>query len=277
MSAVGRYLILIMLLGWAAVAAAETAIEFPERARQGDLLMGRAPPGSHVEAGGHRIAVGEHGRFVVGLDRDAPDSLEVRIERPSGEVVSRRVEVASRDYAIERIDGLPEDKVSPRSEETLNRIRREAALVSRARQRNDERSDFLTGWRWPATGRVSGVYGSQRILNGKPRQPHYGVDIAVPAGTPVHAPADGVVSLVHEGMFFSGATLMLDHGQGLSSTFLHLQRIQVAEGERVARGDVIATVGASGRATGPHLDWRMSWFDRRVDPTQLVSEMPESP
>jgi len=250
-------------------------LELPDRARQGDLLLGQAPPDSVIRHDDYHLRVGDRGRFVVGLDRDAPSKIEVHIQRPSGEEVQRTIRVAERDYDIQRIDGLDEDKVSPRSEATLARIHREAEQVSEARQRNEPRTDYLSGWQWPVTGRISGVYGSQRILNGEPRQPHYGVDIAVAKGTPVRAPADGVVSLVHEDMFFSGGTLMLDHGQGLSSTFLHLSRIDVSQGDSVARGDVIAAVGASGRATGPHLDWRVSWFDRRLDPTQFVDAMPE--
>lgn len=273
MGLIGRWA-LLLVVAVAGGAAAESDVALPDKARQGAVLMGRAPAGSEVEHEGHRVKVGDNGRFVIGLDRDAPSAVEVTIRLPDGEKRTRRISVAERDYDIQRIDGLDEDKVSPRSEETLARIRREADLVRKARGRNDARTDYLTGWQWPVTGRITGVYGSQRILNGKPRQPHYGVDIAVPTGTPVKAPAAGVVSLTHENMFFSGGTLMLDHGQGLSSTFLHLSRMTVEEGERVERGEVIGEVGATGRATGAHLDWRMSWFDRRVDPTQLVPSMP---
>lgn len=269
-----RWAVLSAGLLLAVAAAGSEVVDLPSQARQGELVMGKAPPGSEVEAGEHRVSVGDNGRFVVGLDRDAPESTEITVRLPDGGTVAERIAVAERDYDIQRIDGLDEDKVSPRSEEVLARIRREAELVQDARKRNEARTDYLTGWQWPVTGRITGVYGSQRILNGKPRQPHYGVDIAASSGTPVKAPAAGVVSLAHEDMFFSGGTLMLDHGQGLSSTFLHLSRMTVEEGERVERGEVIGEVGATGRATGAHLDWRMSWFDRRVDPTQMVSSMP---
>ncbi len=259
----------------AGAASGEPRVQLPDSARQGGLLMGQAPAGSRVVHDGYELAVGEPGRFVVGLDRDAPRRIKLRIQLPDGGERVRTIDVAQRDYDVQRIDGLPEEQVSPRSEELLARIREEAAQVRQARQRHDGRSDYLSGWQWPVTGRISGIYGSQRILNGKPRQPHYGIDIAVPTGTPVKAPADGVVSLVHDEMFFSGGTLMLDHGQGLSSTFLHLSRIRVEAGQRVTRGDIIAEVGATGRVTGAHLDWRMSWFDRRVDPTQVVGPMPK--
>ena len=134
---------------------------------------------------------------------------------------------------------------------------------------------FPDGFRWPAKGRISGVYGSQRILNGEPRRPHFGVEVAAPTGTEVSAPADGVVTLVHPDVFFSGGTLILDHGHGLSSAFLHLSRILVEKGERVVQGQLIAEIGETGRATGPHLDWRMNLLDRRIDPALLVGPMPK--
>ena len=180
-----------------------------------------------------------------------------------------------REYRIQRIDGLPPGKVTPRSKEDLARIRREVAMVKRARLTDDARTDFLGGFRWPIKGPISGVYGSQRILNGEPRQPHYGVDIAVPTGTKALAPAAGVVTLAHPDMFFSGGTLIVDHGHGLSSAFLHLSRILVKKGQRVAQGQPIAEVGATGRVTGPHLDWRINLFGRRIDPELLVGPMPK--
>ena len=131
----------------------------------------------------------------------------------------------------------------------------------------------LTGFTWPATGRISGVYGSQRVLNGKPRNPHFGLDIAAPDGTEVFAPADGLVTLTHPDMLLSGGTIILDHGQGLSSTFLHLSKILVEAGSFVKQGELIALIGSTGRASGPHLDWRMNWLDRRVNPQPLLSEV----
>jgi murein DD-endopeptidase MepM/ murein hydrolase activator NlpD len=145
------------------------------------------------------------------------------------------------------------------------------ALIKKARARDDARADFLTGFKWPASGCITGVYGSQRFLNGKPGRPHYGLDIAAPTGTPVLAPADGVVTLAHPNMFYSGVTLIVDHGHGLSSAFLHLNRILVKEGMRVRQGEPIAEVGATGRVNGAHLDWRINLFGRRLDP-QLVLE-----
>ncbi|HKX54787.1 MAG TPA: M23 family metallopeptidase, partial [Xanthomonadales bacterium] len=143
-----------------------------------------------------------------------------------------------------------------------------------ARRLRDQRTDYLQGFDWPAAGRISGVYGSQRILNGEPGRPHYGLDIAAPSGHPVYAPAAGIITLTHRDMYFSGGTLIVDHGQGLSSTFLHLSEILVETGDAVQQGDLIARIGATGRASGPHLDWRMNWLDRRVDPQLLVQGEP---
>jgi murein DD-endopeptidase MepM/ murein hydrolase activator NlpD len=155
----------------------------------------------------------------------------------------------------------------------LERIRREKALVDAARRQEIAQPYFLSGFRWPVLGRISGVYGSQRILNGEPRQPHYGVDIAAPVGTPVRAPADGIVTLAEPDLYYTGATLIIDHGYRLSSTLMHLNRIEARVGQRVRQGEVVATVGKSGRVTGPHLDWRINWRDARLDPALTVPPM----
>jgi murein DD-endopeptidase MepM/ murein hydrolase activator NlpD len=196
----------------------------------------------------------------------------LRAVHPDGSVESRVLDVERREYQIQRIDGLAKRKVTPEKRD-LTRIRKENAMVKAARKRDDPRSDFLSGWIWPVTGPISGVYGSQRVLNGKPRRPHFGVDIAAPVGTPARAPADGIVTLAHPGMFFSGATLIVDHGHNLSSSFLHLDEILVKVGDRVHRGEVIARVGKSGRVTGAHLDWRMNYHAARIDPQLLVPPM----
>jgi len=171
------------------------------------------------------------------------------------------------------VDGLPPKTVTP-DPEALERIRKEAGQVTAARAWRDQRTDYEDGFAWPASGRISGVYGSQRVLNGEPRRPHFGLDIAAPEGSPVYAPADGIVTMTHPDMYFSGGTIILDHGQGLSSSFLHLSRILVESGTPVKKGDLIAEVGATGRASGPHLDWRMNWLNRRVDPQLLLEGRP---
>lgn len=150
-------------------------------------------------------------------------------------------------------------------------------MASAARRTDDPRLDFMQSFIWPSIGPISGVYGSQRILNGQPRRPHFGVDVAAPTGTPVRAPAAGIITLAHPDMYFSGGTVILDHGHGVSSSFLHLSRIHVQVGQRVEQGELIAEIGATGRVTGPHLDWRMNWFGQRIDPALLVGAMPASP
>ncbi len=258
-----------------ATAARDTGVPLDGPRTQGGLLRGRVAPGSAVEFEGVPVRVSADGWFLIGFGRDAPPEAELAVAFPDGRREGLVLEVASREYRIERIDGLPPSKVAPRSEEDLARIRAEARMVEQARSFDDPRTDFLSGFRWPLKGRISGVYGSQRILNGEPRQPHYGIDIAAPTGTKVGAPAGGEATLAHPDMLLSGGTLIVDHGHGLSSAFLHLARILVERGERVAQGQTIAEVGATGRATGPHLDWRINLFDRRLDPALLAGPMPK--
>ncbi len=246
------------------------------KAIQGGMMVGSTTPGSRVYQDGQRVRVSGEGDFLLGFTRDAPATSALRIELPDGREVRRSLDVATREYQIQRIDGLPKAKVTPRKPEDLARIRRDIKEAKQARARDDDRQDFLAGFEWPVTGPISGVYGSQRILNGKPRRPHFGVDIAVPTGTPVRAPAPGIVTLAVPDMFFSGGTLILDHGHKLSSSFLHLSKLHVEVGDRVEQGDLIAEVGATGRVTGAHLDWRMNLRDRRIDPQLLVPEMPQS-
>jgi len=240
---------------------------------EGGLIFGRAEPGSRAYLDGKEILVSPKGNFVIGFGRDETGRRILKIAHASGDEQTVKLDVATRKYDIERVNGLPPSTVEP-DPSALQRIREEAAMVASARARRDDRTDYTTGFAWPARGRISGVYGSQRILNGEPRRPHFGVDIAAPAGSPVYAPADGIITLAYPGMYFSGGTIILDHGQGLSSSFLHLSKILVAAGAHVRKGDLIARVGATGRASGPHLDWRMNWLDRRVDPQLLFQDNP---
>ena len=242
---------------------------------QGGLVQGVAQPGARVKVDGKPVRVSEAGLFLVGFGRDAPAESLVQVSYPDGRTAEKLLRVAKREYKVQRIDGLPKRKVTPRSKEDLARIRKESALSRSARKRDDPRTDFLVDFIWPVTGPISGVYGSQRILNGQPRRPHFGVDIARPTGTPVAAPAAGIVTLAHPDMFFSGGTLILDHGHGLSSSFLHLSRILVEEGQQIEQGELIAEIGATGRVTGAHLDWRMNLFTKRIDPQLLVPPMPQ--
>ena len=242
---------------------------------QGGMAIGRVDPATTVHFHGKAVRVSAEGLFVIGFSRDAEAKSVIELHRPSGTVEKHPVTIEKRTYDIQRIDGLPPRKVSP-SPEDQKRINSDRALVKKARQMDAARTDFVQPFIWPVIGRISGVYGSQRILNGKPKWPHYGVDIAAPTGTPVKAPADGVVSLAHKDMFYSGGTLIVDHGHGLSTVYMHLHKLLVDAGQRVQQGDVIAQVGATGRVTGPHLHWGMNWFDTRLDPSLLVPPMPEA-
>ena len=270
-----RLLLLVLLLQLPpAVAGTASPLLLEGAFSQGGLVQGRTDPAARVELDGRPVRVSPEGLFLIGFGRDAPAESTLRVTYPDGRVEQRLLQVAKRQYRIQRIDGLPKRKVVPEKRD-LERIRKEAALAREARRRDDPRTDFASGFIWPAQGRISGVYGSQRILNGQPRRPHYGVDVAAPVGAPVRAPAAGLVTLAHPDMFFSGGTLILDHGHGLSSSFLHLSRILVKEGQRVRQGEVIAEVGATGRVTGAHLDWRMNLFTKRLDPQLLVAPMGE--
>lgn len=265
----------LCLLWLASLAAAAEPVELRGPLMQGGLIIGQAPAGSQVRLDGQALRVSPQGNFVFGLGRDHPAQIDLRVVLPDGAQWRRSLNIASRSYQIQRIDGLPPGKVSPDAE-ALKRIRAEGAQVAGARKTDAARVDFLQDFVWPSVGPISGVYGSQRILNGQPRRPHYGVDVAAPTGTPVVAPAAGVVTLAHPDMYYSGGTLIVDHGHGVSSSFLHLSRIDVEVGQRVEQGQKIAEIGATGRVTGAHLDWRMNWFKQRIDPALLVPDMPQA-
>lgn len=249
--------------------AADEAIRFEGRQVQGGMIIGDAPAGSSVKLNGEAVMSTDEGRFLVAFAREQTEATTVTVTLPSGMRLERNLVPEPREFDIQRIDGLPQDQVTP-PESVLERIRDDARQARQARQRRDARADWVRGFDWPLTGPVTGVYGSQRILNGEPRNPHWGIDIAAPTGTPVRSPAPGVVTLAHPDMYFSGGTLFIDHGHGLVSAFLHLDAIHVEVGETIDRGEVVGTVGETGRATGPHLDWRMNLGDTRIDPALLV-------
>ena len=249
--------------------AARTELVLQGELTQGALLRGQVEPGSKVWLNGESLRVTPEGHFVFGTAREAPLRQTLKIESPRGEVETRELDLQKREYDIQRISGVANKHVNPDPAQ-LARVAEENKLTRAARERVSELQGFQQSFIWPASGRISGVFGSQRIFNGEPRAPHSGVDVAAPNGAPVVAPADGVVTLVHPDMFFSGGTLIVDHGLGVSSTFIHLSEILVAPGQDVAQGDLIARVGATGRATGPHLHWNMNWFDVRVDPALVA-------
>lgn len=264
---------LLAMLGLISAAAAATTLD--GNFTQGGLVIGRTAPGSSVALDGRAVRVAPDGLFVLGFHRDAPPGAELVVTTPDRGVERRSLAIAPRSYDIQRIDGLPPRMVTPPAE-VLERIKRENARIAALREVDRPEPMFRSGFAWPATGRISGVYGSQRILNGEAKQPHYGVDIAAPVGTPIKAPADGVVVLAEVDLYYTGGTVILDHGHGLSSAFLHMSSVAVKAGDRLRQGDVLGALGATGRVTGPHLDWRMNWFDARIDPQLLVPPMPAS-
>jgi murein DD-endopeptidase MepM/ murein hydrolase activator NlpD len=239
---------------------------------QGGYAEGVAAPEAGVVFDGRPVPVSKDGRFVIGFAHDAKPAAKLIVAWPDGREELRQLEIGRRVYKEQRIDGLPKRKVTPEKRD-MKRINAESALLKKARARGTP-DWFATGaFAWPLKGRISGVYGSRRILNGEPRAPHLGVDIAAPTGTPVHAASDGVVSLTHPGMFFTGKTVMIDHGLGLSSIYIHMSAIAVKDGQRVRKGQLIGKVGKTGRATGPHLHWGMAWFNIRLDPALFVGAM----
>ena len=243
---------------------------------QGGMVWGDVAPGSVVTLDGERLDVLEDGTTFAGFGRDAAGSAVLAV---TGKVdCEQTLRIARREYRIQRVEGVPPQTVTPPPEQ-LERIRRERAVVDAAKGQRLQRPDLLrsalASFQWPTQGPISGVYGSQRFYNGEPRSPHYGVDVAVPTGTPVRAPSAGVITLAEPDLFYSGGTIILDHGFGLSSSFLHLSKVGIEVGQEVRAGDVIGEVGATGRATGAHLDWRMSWRKQRIDPQLLVPPMPK--
>src|SRR5210317_78598 len=268
--------VLVLLTALAAPAKAldiDGAKILSGKAVEGGLIIARTDPANQIMLDDNAVEIGENGVFVIGFHRDSDAPASLRIIAPDGDVKTSLLAPRQRDYNIQRIDGLKSTMVTPPAT-VLARIKSDGDAVRTARQRQAPLGDFWRGFDWPALGRISGIYGSQRILNGQPRQPHYGIDIAAPTGTPVYAPASGLVTLVKD-LYFSGWTVVIAHGLGVNSSFLHLDRVDVETGMMVERGGLIGTIGATGRATGPHLDWRIDWQGRRIDPGLLVGAMPD--
>jgi len=231
-------------------------------APQGGLIIGDVGAGAGVSVDGKPVRV-QDGRFCFGFGRDAAKPAEVRVRYAGGREITHMVAPQKRNFVIQRIDGLPEQYVSP-PPEILERIKRDAYAVGEARAVDTDHMWFADKFIWPADGPISSIYGSQRILNGQPREPHYGVDVAAPEGSPIVAPVGGTVSLAEE-LYLSGNTMLLDHGHGVSTSYLHMSRMDVKVGDRVDQGQRIGLVGKTGRVTGPHLCWRLNWFQTRLD------------
>ena len=255
-------------------------VDFPETLiekvaghfKPGGMVALQRKPGVSVHVDGRPVPV-DKGLAVFGYGRDAGTETTLKLSIDGQDYAIVRP-LEKRDYNIQYVEGVAQKYVSP-PETVLKRIRLEGQQKKQARRDSAPTALFGSKFYWPLKGRITGIYGSQRYFNGEPRRPHYGIDIARPAGTPVTAPAAGVVTLAEPDLFYSGGTVILDHGYGLSSSFLHLSEVSVAVGDQLGPGDLLGAIGATGRATGPHLDWRMSWFNQRIDPQLLVPPMPE--
>jgi murein DD-endopeptidase MepM/ murein hydrolase activator NlpD len=244
-------------------------IELTGTMTQGAMIIGKTQAGAKVFLDDKPLMVSESGDFVFGFGRNDKPNHKIKVVNANGKVETQSIKLSKREYKVENIKGIKKQYVSPPKEVTA-RIMSDIKLVGKARSVLTERLDFLGEIKIPVKGRISGVYGSQRVLNGVPKNPHYGLDIAAPTGTKVLSPLNGKVVLVHNDMYYTGGTLIVEHGFGITSTFIHLSKVLVKEGDTIKQGDVIAEVGATGRVTGPHLDWRMNWKKVRLDPQLLV-------
>jgi len=249
-------------------------VTFNGKLEQGGLAVAVAPLNSTVEFNGRTFKVTDDGRFLVGFDRDAPESMSVTVTGPDGVSATHTLKIAPRQWQIDRVDGLPPSLVTP-DPETEKRIAADGKIMAAVRARTEPAVLFNTGFVRPASGRISGVYGSQRILNGEPRAPHVGLDIAGPIGTPVKAAADGIVSLAKADMVLTGQTVVLEHGGGLDTVYIHMSEIAVTDGQHVKQGDVIGKIGMTGRANGPHLHFGATWYDTRLDPETVLTLLAE--
>lgn len=266
--------VIFVCLCWASSAWAEAFyLNLKGEPVQGALLIGQTNPGAVVQIDQQAVAVTEDGHFIFGFGRFADSDKVVSITH-QGTTYKTTVPVKAREFPTERIDGLPAAKVNPPAER-LARIAKESAQVKAARAVWSDQKAFLESFIWPAKGRVSGVYGSRRILNGEPKRPHYGMDIANQTGSPVIAPASGVVTMAVTDHYYTGGTIIIDHGFGLNTTYLHLSQVNVTEGQVLEQGQKIGEIGATGRATGPHLDWRLNiGTSLRLDPQLIIPEQP---
>ncbi len=259
-----KFLLLIFFISFKSY-----AVEFNGKFIQGHYIIGKTDPNSIVTIDKIKVKVSKDGYFAFGLDRERKYDVVINIKKDgiTNKIIKK---VQKRKYNIQRIDGLEEKKVTP-PEEVYERIKNENKLIAKAREINSDLDFFKDKFILPLENAIiTGVYGSQRILNGKPRWPHYGIDFAGDLGTPIKAMADGIVTLAENDLYFTGATLIFDHGHGISTLYMHLDKIFVEKGDIVKQGDVIGTVGSSGRSTGPHLDVRLNWFGTRLDPATVL-------
>tara|TARA_B100001121_G_scaffold140166_1_gene122874 strand:- start:122 stop:925 length:804 start_codon:yes stop_codon:yes gene_type:complete len=245
------------------------AIEFKGKFLQGHYIIGLTDPSAQIIVGKREVKVSNDGYFVFGIDRDRKFDISItKILNGKREKIIKKV--LKRKYNIQRIDGLEESKVTP-PESVYKRIKEENNKIGKARAINSNLPFFKNQFIMPVEGIISGVYGSQRILNGKPKWPHYGIDIAAKKGTLIKSSASGTVTMAEDDLYYTGGTIIMDHGHGISTIYSHLENIMVSVGDKINQGDIIGTVGSTGRSTGPHLDFRVNWFQTRLDPMSLLN------
>ena len=245
------------------------AIEFKGKFLQGHFIVGITEPEAKIIIDKKEIKVSNDGYFVFGIDRDRKfDIIITKKIDGKKEIVTKKV--LKRKYNIQRIDGLEESKVTP-PESVYKRIKEENNKIGKARAINSDLPFFKNQFIMPVKGIISGVYGSQRILNGKPKWPHYGIDIAAKKGTKIKSSATGVVTMAEPDLYYTGGTIIMDHGHGISTIYSHLETLNVKVGDEILQGDIIGTVGSTGRSTGPHLDFRINWFQTRLDPMSVIN------
>ena len=245
------------------------AVEFNGKFIQGHFIIGKTDPGTKILIDKKNIKVSKEGFFVFGLDRDRKYDVSITlINSNNNKKITKKV--LKRKYNIQRIDGLEESKVTP-PESVYKRIKEENNRIGEARAINSDLPFFKNQFIMPVTGIISGVYGSQRILNGKPKWPHYGIDIAAKKGTKIKSSATGVVTMAEPDLYYTGGTIIMDHGHGISTIYSHLETLNVKVGDEILQGDIIGTVGSTGRSTGPHLDFRVNWFQTRLDPMSVIN------
>ena len=245
------------------------ALEFLGKFEQGAFILGKTNPDTKIKIDNKEVRVTKDGYFAFGLDRDRKNNIIIKIiENNKTTIVEKKI--LKRDYKIQRIDGLPSKQVTP-PPEVYDRIKKDNILIGKARSIDSTLNFFKDKFIFPIDKYIiTGIYGSQRILNGKPRRPHYGIDFHAPEGTPVKAMMDGIVTLSENDMYFTGGTIIFDHGHGISTLYMHMKDINVKVGQRVKQGQIVGTLGQSGRATGPHLDIRLNWFGVKLDPMTIL-------
>jgi|TARA_B100000073_G_scaffold319817_1_gene299033 murein DD-endopeptidase MepM/ murein hydrolase activator NlpD len=245
-----------------------SAIEFIGNFSQGNYILGKTEPNTKIIVNKTEVRVSKDGYFVFGIDRDRKYDLVItKISNGKKEKIVKKI--LKRKYKIQRIDGLPENKVTP-PESVYKRIKAENNRIGEARAINSELNFFKDKFIMPVDGIITGVYGSQRILNGKPKWPHYGIDIAAKQGTQIKSSATGIVTMAEDDLYYTGGTIIMDHGHGISTIYSHLENVLVSVGDKINQGDIIGTVGSTGRSTGPHLDFRINWFQTRLDPMSVL-------